>query len=192
MLDPGSISLPLLEKLVCKASEGNVLIQAIVVPNLVHLEYRPHAWANLAGNLFNLHTPRYPKTTRLVLEQGVGCPNEVASFQFPAVRHITLHDYGIGILCGSKREPTTAVYWRELESVTLEDLCGVTEQREELIRWLEKRRQMELSNLLVNLTTSNDWYDFENISKLCGPASTLYVGSGGCPFRLYSRHHIGK
>ena len=103
LLDPDSISLPLLEKLVCKASEGNVLIQAIVVPNLIHLEYRPHAWANLAGNLFNLHTPRYPKATRLVLKQGIGCPNEVASFQFPAVRHITLRDYGIGILCGSKK-----------------------------------------------------------------------------------------
>ena len=78
--------------------------------------------------------------------------------------------------------------------VTLEDFCGVTELREELIRWLEKRRQMELSNLLVNLTTSNDWYDFQNISKLCvalHPHCMLEVG--GCPFRLvYSRHHIGK
>ena len=176
-LDPDSISLPLLEKLVCNASQGNVLLQAIVAPNLIHLEYRHREFAGLAlaGNLFNLHTPRYPNVTHLSVKR-IECCNEVASFQFPAVRHIALDNYGLGSLFDSTKGPTTP-YWLELESVTVEDLN--VDMHDELASWLEKRPQMGLPKLLVNLTASDDWYDFKRISKMCvvlHPHCTLEVG----------------
>ena len=66
-LHPSSIQLPLLEKLVCKATDGDVLINAIMAPNLLHLEYSTGEWIGLSNNRWNLRTPKYPNVTNLVL-----------------------------------------------------------------------------------------------------------------------------
>ena len=160
-LDPSSIQLPRLEKFVCKARDGYVLIHAIAAPNLLHLEYSSCDWIGLADDQWNLHIPRYPNVTDLVLPHcGIDCSNEIASFQFPAVRHVTLHKHGIQSLFGSRDDTTAVMYWLDLETLTVEDLNindDDENQDDDLIAWLQRRQQMGRPNLLVNLTFSRYW-----------------------------------
>ena len=174
LLHPSSIQLPLLEKLVCKATDGDVLINAIMAPNLLHLEYSTGEWIGLSNNRWNLRTPKYPNVTDLVLPLcGIRGSNKVASFQFPTIRHVTLHRCGISSLFGPKGYPNGAMYWLDLETLTVEDLdysiCDKsgTSERDDLVAWLRRRQQMGRPNLLVKLEFSKHVDKLGDISNLC-------------------------
>ena len=173
-LDPSSIQLPLLEKFMCKARDGHVLIHAIVAPNLLHLEYTPFQFVGLAYDRWNPHTPRYPNVTDLVLPLcGIRGPSEMAGFHFPAIRRVTLHRYGISSLFGRKDVPYGAMYWSDLETLTIEDLdydiydSSAISERVDLVAWLKRRQRMGRSNLLVKLEFSRHVDKLGDVSDLC-------------------------
>ena len=169
-LDPSSIQLPLLKKFVCAARDGHFLIHAIAAPNLLHLQYDSGQFG-LANDQWNLHTPRYPNVTDLVLPRcGIGGSNKIASFQFPAVRHVTLHKRELCSFFGPGDDTTAAMYWLDLETLTVgsldhnDDDNGVN--RDSLVAWLQRRQEMGRPNLLVNVTLSSDYKGIGDISSL--------------------------
>ena len=170
-LDPSSIQLLLLKRFVCKARDGYILVHAIVAPNLVHIKYSSGEWIGLADDQWDLLTLRYPNVTDLVLPQcDIDGSNKIASFQFPTIHHVTLHKHGIHSLFGPRDDTTAAMYWLDLETLTVENLNGNSDDgddRDNLIAWLQRRQQMGQPNLLVNLMFSKHWNDIRDISGLC-------------------------
>ena len=102
-LHPSSIQLPLLEKLVRKATDGDVLINAIMAPNLLHLEYSTGEWMvyQTTGGIFVL--PNIPMSlTSPCLYVAYVAPTKWPVFNSPPF--VTSLCTGVGFLCYSDQK----------------------------------------------------------------------------------------
>ena len=164
-----------------KASDGHVLINAIVAPNLLGLDYSPSQCVGLADDQWNLHTPRYPDVTDLILPLcGIRGPNEMASFQFLAIRHVTLHRYGISLLFGPKDDPNGAMYWLNLETLTVEYLDYGIYDKDTIERVEPANGTVQLAHQArVFKVSGRTWRHFKLVYSA---ASILYFGSRGNSF----------
>jgi len=139
-LHPNSLHLPLLEWFICKASGANMLIRAIVAPNVAHFTYLPAKWETY--------------------------DTESIFLSFPAVHHVDL-DRNILVSVFQQGNIPNLGYWPNLESLTVHKTdARLLEFLGGLITWLEGRKNMQRPTLLVKLVFSDFYLDWSIITTL--------------------------
>ncbi|KAL4064390.1 hypothetical protein J3A83DRAFT_593791 [Scleroderma citrinum] len=129
-LHPKSIHFPLLRKFICKGTFANVVICAIVAPNLTHFTYYPYPWS------------RHPGAWQDNDAEGI-CS------LFPSVHHIELPTDVMTFIFHQKND-LDALYWSNLENLTVHELGGDSLPfLDGLVTWLEQRQNIEQSKLLI-------------------------------------------
>ena len=145
-LNPNSLHFPSLNRFICKIFCANVLIRAIVAPNLSHFTYQPRG-----GHPQNLDD----------------YDTETICSAFPTAHHVVLHQAVLirAFRLGNSLNPES---WPNLESFTI---CGVNVQLSKslggLIAWLDGRQNMQQSKLPVKFI----FYEHHRQGSLM---STLY------------------
>ena len=129
-LNPNSLHLPSLTRFICKIHCANVLIRAIMAPNLRHFTYHP--CDGFPSNPDDYDT-------------------ETICSAFPTAHHVVLHQVVLikAFRLGNSLNPES---WPNLESFTV---CEVNQQLSEslggLVAWLDGRQNMRQSKLPVKL-----------------------------------------
>ena len=161
-LGPNSIYFPLLEEFVCRISEGEVLMRAIVAPKLISFSYSPPPNCNnlrVETDMFNTSTHKFPNVTSLVLVDVtfVDC-TEAFPIAFPAVRNLVLDSQGTISLFRPRNDLPNTVYLPHLKTLTVHGLNidSAYSLGGRVACWLERRRNMGLPKLLVKFLFASD------------------------------------
>ncbi|KAL4065169.1 hypothetical protein V8B97DRAFT_1563832 [Scleroderma yunnanense] len=151
---PNSVQLPLLEKLICKASDVGGLLHAIVAPKLGHFEYRPIHVDDISADLFTGLESKFNNVTRIVLfSSGIEHDIELVCMAFPGVRHVVLHEDDAKAVFSPEDMAPDPSSWKYLESLAIEGshVRNYPPYLDNFVAWLWDRQFIGQPKLRVRL-----------------------------------------
>ena len=179
-LQPDSIHLPLLARLTCKVTHAEPFLQALLAPNLTHIDYSQSSCESLFRTFYGLRS-KWKSVHELVLRvpKKVKAASDYSSdlaclcLATPEVRGIEVMDHVLNDLLGVDFDLCPIDQWDRLERVAVISDIRSLKNMQKIVPWLERRENTGKPRLKFGFSLKQDRRVklkedlFEEIGKLC-------------------------
>ena len=146
LIQPNSIHLPFLARFTCHVTHAELLLQALLAPNLTHLDYSQSHSESLY-RVFNGIQSKFisVRELRLRLPTSVTATSDSDGLislclAAPEVRGIEVVDHVLNALLGVRFDPCPIDQWEHLERVAVITSVHKLKTMQRMVPWLKRRR----------------------------------------------------